>query len=325
VQNYETAAAQFVFSIRRTVFFAFPRLIDVLRRTTKHGPGKTAPFDTLSGVLPDSVVKKNRPYLVTSDIEVPLGTVVVIQPGTTLCFKNFTTLHVHGSLLARGTKELPIFFTSENDIAYNPHSAIAPAAYDWNGITVYENGNGSTFKNCSVRYSLYGINSLTKFIAVDSCIFFQNGRSDLVIDGKKFENITPSFSYGTALSDTSLRQNATALPAKETTAETAKPATPLVPATQEHHTRRIVLRYSGASVFCAGAILGIWQSGQYRDSKKAFDNLNDTRSAANLKNPDILQEWDKAKEKKDNDLTGTMAGAAVALAGLLGFSLSFAF
>jgi hypothetical protein len=303
-------------------FSLFPVFSTFCAEPPNTARAKSAPFDTLSGPLPDSVVKKDRPYLVAGDIEVPLGSVVVIQPGTALCFKNFTTLHVHGSLLARGTKEQPIFFTSENDTAYNPHSAIAPAAYDWNGITVYENGNGSTFKNCNVRYSLYGINSLTKFIAVDSCVFLQNGRSDLVIEGKKFENITPSFSYGTAPPDTSLRHNATALPAKETTAEAA---IPLIPATQEHHTRRIVLRYSGASVLCAGAALGIWQSVQYRDSKRAFDNINDPGSAANLKNPDILQEWDKAKDKKDHDFLGMVAGAAVALAGLVGVSLSFVF
>jgi hypothetical protein len=212
-------------------------------------------FDTLTGQLRESLKKKERPYLVIGDIEVPPGATVVIEPGTIFLFKNFTTLHIHGTLLSRGTKEQPIVFSSENDTAYNRHSSLTPAAYDWNGITVYENGNGTSFRHCNIKYSLYGINSLTKSISVETCSFIQIGKVELTIEGSKYENLTSDFVFNASAPDTSTKPPL-AVTQKSEPAPAVKPAVPTA-APPRKSNLRFVLRYSGISLFGAGAALFI--------------------------------------------------------------------
>jgi hypothetical protein len=293
-----------------------------------------ASFDTITGQLGESVKKKERPYLVTGDIEVSPGATVVIEPGTIFLFKNFTTLHIHGTLLARGTKEQPIVFTSENDTAYNPHPSLAPAAYDWNGITVYESGNGACFRNCSINYSLYGINSLTKSITVETCSFIQNGKSDLTVEGNKYQNLTSDFAFNASAPDTSVKpppaitkksEPAPVVTRKQEPAPAARPPAPAA-APPRKSNLRFVLRYSGLSLFGAGAALFIWQTLEYSRAAAEFDRLSDTSNPANtVNNPNIDADWQAAKNRKNNSLTTMITGGAAALLGAAGFGISFLF
>ena len=60
-----------------------------------------ADFRTLLGDLPKTVLAETGPYLVTSDIYVPAGKTVVVEPGAVFLFKNFTGLHVQGTLIVK--------------------------------------------------------------------------------------------------------------------------------------------------------------------------------------------------------------------------------
>jgi hypothetical protein len=266
--------------------------------------------------------KKERPYLVIGDIEVPPGATVVIEPGTIFLFKNFTTLHIHGTLLSRGTKEQPIVFSSENDTAYNRHSSLTPAAYDWNGITVYDNSNGTSFRHCNIKYSLYGINSLTKSISVETCSFIQIGKVDLTIEGSKYENLTSDFVFNASVPDTSTKP-LLAVTQKSEPAPAVKPVVPAAPPRKSN--LRFVLRYSGISLFGAGAALFIWQTQKYFNAAAEFDRLNDTGNPANTMNPNIDKDWQAAKNRKNNSLAYMITGGAVALLGAAGFGISFLF
>src|SRR5665647_3097029 len=64
----------------------------------------------LAGDLPKTVTADKSPYLVVADLFVPTGKTVVIEPGTVFLFKNFTGLHVRGTLIAKGTSIRPVVF-----------------------------------------------------------------------------------------------------------------------------------------------------------------------------------------------------------------------
>jgi len=160
--------------------------------------GYSYSYDTLSGNLPKVLKNKGVPYMVVSDIFVPLAKKVTIEPGTILLFKNFTGLHVEGQLIAEGLMNKPIIFTSEFDRKHNAQSELYPNPYDWNGIYIHENGLGSSLAYTKVLYSVYGIYSETKFIRVSPGLFKNNGKTDLVIEGQ--EHITSEENYTYALS-----------------------------------------------------------------------------------------------------------------------------
>jgi hypothetical protein len=261
-------------------------------------------FDTIFGPLPDVVKKGDRPYLVVADISVPAGKTVTVEKGVVFLFQNFTGLQIHGRLVANGTAREPVLFTSENDSSGNPLAGMAPAPYDWNGITVTEDALGTTFDHCSIRYSLYGINSLSAFIYLIDCTFHKNGRSNCIIDGQPQDAGTAPFSFGT-------RRPALAAPAM------AGPRSP---------PGSVTVRLLGLSLAAAGATAGVWKTFEYRTSLDRFRKLSDTADTANtIRNPSIVKDWNEARNKKNNDYIQMIAAYAVAALGLAGFSISFAF
>ena len=152
-------------------------------------------YDTLAGPLPDRVKADSVPYLVIGDIEVPVNKTVIVEPGAVFLFKNFTGLRVLGKLIALGTKERSIIFTSENDRSVNPSSKLYPNPYDWNGIYIHSDGQGTYLAFCIVRYSVYGIRSDTKFIRLDPIKLRFNGKRNLAIEGKEYQTTDRAFSY----------------------------------------------------------------------------------------------------------------------------------
>jgi len=152
---------------------------------TSVGPDKTSFFDTLAGPLPDTVKSSKKGFIVVGDIEVPVNKSVTIAAGTVFLFKNFTGLHVQGKLIAHGTKDRPIVFTSENDRAFNASTALYPNPFDWNGIYIHPDALGATLSFCKIFFSVYGIISETKFIRLEEITFKQNGKSNLTIEGKE--------------------------------------------------------------------------------------------------------------------------------------------
>ena len=138
-------------------------------------------YDTISGPLPKTVLAGEKPYLVASDIEVPFGKTVTIEPGTILLFQNFTGFQVQGQLIAEGTKEKPIVFTSEFDGRFNPDTSLIANPFDWNGIYIHKDAFGTRFKYCKINYSVYGIASDTRLIRIDPGLFYANGKAHLTI------------------------------------------------------------------------------------------------------------------------------------------------
>jgi hypothetical protein len=262
-------------------------------------------YDTIAGPLPDTIFAHDRPYLVIGDIEVSANKTVAIEPGSVFLFKNFTGIHILGTLTAKGTKLRPIIFTSENDRLVNPASILYPNPYDWNGMYIYSSGVGSTLSNCNVFYSVYGIVSETKFIRLDAVCLRFNGKSNLVIEGKLLKVADKPYSY--------------ALSTKEAFAVG-------VPASlfkDPYSLKRGISRYFCYSLMMVSVIEGIESGLHYR---KVRSDLKSKSSD----NPSILRtinesDWISLRNERDAYLGYTGACGAAFLLGAIGFYWTFTF
>lgn len=92
-------------------------------------------------------------YAIECDVRVDAA--LTIDPGATLMFDTGHSMLVSGTgtLNASGTAAAPIVFTSVRDNVHgcSTGGTVAPAARDWNGITV--NASGSTFDHCAFYYA----------------------------------------------------------------------------------------------------------------------------------------------------------------------------
>ncbi len=268
-----------------------------------------AGFEPLGGNLPKVIQDQGKPYIVTSDIYVPYGKTIRIEPGVIMLFKNFTGMHVEGRLLAEGTSEKPIVFSSEFDKTYNPGSALHANPFDWNGIYIHENGLGSTFAYAKLQYSVFGINSLTKYIRLDSMTFSSNGRSDLVIQGKEQAIATNPFSYALSIDDA------------------RKDGVPVKILMDPRAKKRSILRYGGLSLVTAGCIATIWSTVQLQHDRQRISDLSDISvSDANsnlVKN--TSGDWEKARSDRNLDTGLAAASFIVGFLGGVGFGFSFTF
>jgi len=264
---------------------------------------------TIGGNLPKILKARADPYIVTADLYVPSGKTVVIEPGAILLFSNFTGLHVEGNLVANGTPDRPIVFTSALDQAYNPRSPMHANPYDWDGIYILESGIGSTMSNCKITYSVYGISSLTKYIRFDNVVFKNNGRSDLTIEGAKQVVSDKPYSYALTIVDA----KKDGVPVKILMDPMAK--------------KRSILRYSGLGLLAAGCVTGIWCSVQYSSDAKTVTNLKDTQvtgiNSNLIQNTSVV--YNKALQTKNRDVGFAVTGFVLGLLGGTGLVLSFAF
>jgi hypothetical protein len=265
---------------------------------------RTAALPTLAGPLPAVVRARKDPYLVTADIEVPVGKTVSIEPGCAFLFRNFTGLHVQGRLVALGTKEKPIFFTSENDRNVNRGTALFPNPYDWNGIYIHSDAVGTSMAYCKILYSVYGILSETKFIRLDPIVARDNGKSNLTIEGKEYAVGDKPYSYVLSTSDATLN----GVPVKLL-------KDPLAP-------RRNVIRYTSFAVVLGAAAVGVYYGLHYRDSQREL-------SALQTDDPVVLNRdasvYGDARDQRNRDLLITCIGGGGALVGAIGFAWTFAF
>ena len=119
----------------------------------------------------------NSPYIVTGNILVSQGVTLTIEPGVEIRFDGYYYLRVDGTLIADGTPEDLIVFTSNKT---------NPAPGDWNTIrfantstpAVYdENGNyigGSIMRYCRIEYAYAGT-YIESSPLISHSIFTQNG------------------------------------------------------------------------------------------------------------------------------------------------------
>jgi hypothetical protein len=111
---------------------------------------------TFSGVW-HRVSAGNCPFIITGDVSFASPTVLTVEPGVTVKFRPNGWLGVGGQMVAEGTNEDRIAFTSFKDDTLGGDtngdgSASAPAGGDYAEVAVYGGGAASVFRNCIFRY-----------------------------------------------------------------------------------------------------------------------------------------------------------------------------
>ncbi|HEX3019679.1 MAG TPA: hypothetical protein VHP36_05230 [Chitinispirillaceae bacterium] len=262
-----------------------------------------AAYTELAGDLPKLVTADKSPYLVISDIFIPAGKIVRIEPGTVFLFKNFTGVHVQGILIVNGTESKPVLFTSENDRMANPSSTLNPTPFDWNGIYIHKDGLGSDLQHIKVQYSVKGIISETRFIRIFKGFFFENGRNNLNIEGVDKEVVeSEPYSYSLSLKDAVVD----GIPAKILQDPQAR--------------KRNIFRYSGLGLCVIGAVSGTFAATELKSSIKRFDVIN-----KDLGRVDGDKAWSKAHSEVNRNTAWTASSFLVSAIGVFLFTWSFTF
>ena len=271
--------------------------------TTPANPVGTVPlrtiepisFEKIAGPLPDTVRAHKKPYIVVADIEVPANKTVTIEKGVVFLFKAFTGMHVLGKIDAQGTNDAPVIFTSENDRIMGTKTSLRPVPYDWDGINVHESAVGSKMSYCNVKYSVYGIVSETKYIKLSPVNFSFNGKSDLVIEGKKQAVTDKPFWYNN-LSMTLIDPLAY---------------------------KRKALRFGGFAVALAAGAGTVYYGVQWNKAQVSLDRVstNDPLGHYYLNSAD----WKNAQNKRNNFSDYTVVSGTLAFLGMIGVGWSFRF
>jgi hypothetical protein len=123
------------------------------------------------------------PFIVESDCIIPFGKKVVIGNGCRLLFKPFSGLAVQGSLIAEGTADHPVVFSSINNDSALPQGEEPPRPFDWNGISIYKNAPAVRLRFVTITYSVYGVKSLSDNLIIENGIFRNNGQFNFTING----------------------------------------------------------------------------------------------------------------------------------------------
>lgn len=271
-----------------------------------------AEYTQIAGDLPKVVTADKSPYLVIADIFVPAGKIVRIEPGTIFMFKNFTGVHVQGLLSVNGTKEQPVLFTSENDRSVNPSSNLNPTPYDWNGIYIHKDGVGSDLQHIKIQYSVKGIVSETRYFRIFESMFFENGRSNLIIEGAEkvvIENAL--FSYSVSVKDAI----ADGVPIKILNDPAAK--------------KRNTLRYTGLGVSAAGAVSGAFATVNLVNSVRKYKEFQkiDWQDMAEkpLSEEEGKTTWENNRSEIRRNVFWAVSSLIVCTAGAVTLTWSFTF
>ncbi len=264
----------------------------------------SAAYTELAGDLPKIVTADKSPYVVIADIFVPAGKVVRIEAGTVFLFKNFTGVHVQGVLIAGGTEDQPILFTSENDRMVNSSSTLNPTPFDWNGIYIHKDGLGSDLQHIKVSYSVKGIISDTRFIRIFNGIFSENGRNNLTIEGveKTIVESTP-YTYNLSVKDAMVD----GVPVKILQDPEAR--------------KRNSFRYSGLGVCAAGAISGTLAILELKSANTEFRSIDSDLTIG----PRGDLDWEEARSAVNRNVIWTVSSFLFSTIGAVVFTWSFTF
>gem|GEM_PF-890000 len=153
-----------------------------------------------SSITEDATWVKDVFYVVTRTVSVDAA--LTIQPGTVVKFKEEVNMNcADGRIIAQGTAQAPIIFTSFRDDAHDDTngdgSATTPGAGDWGHITISGTNNTSVFDHCHFYYGggYYDYDHTLELISsgtsVTNCTFVSNNGEDLgVVDaGWAEENV----------------------------------------------------------------------------------------------------------------------------------------
>jgi hypothetical protein len=138
----------------------------------------------LAGAIGDRTFEpEGNPYIVNENIVVAHGQSATIKAGCVFLFKAFTGMVVEGDLVADGTFEDPIVFTSIHDDNFSVHASALPNPFDWNGILVKSTASHVRLSDFILAYSVYGIKSEQEHFTIKNGTFKANGQFHMTVKG----------------------------------------------------------------------------------------------------------------------------------------------
>jgi len=117
----------------------------------------------------------DSPFVVSKNVTVCTGATLTIEPGVEVKFGGPFSLIVNGTLVARGTEEKPIKFTSNKE-------TLEPG--DWG--TILFNGIGQTpsiLENCLIEYGTDGVTVKGGTLTIQKSVIQYNFRSGIILLG----------------------------------------------------------------------------------------------------------------------------------------------
>ncbi len=108
-------------------------------------------FDTTPGV---PLWTSGEVQQITGDVHIPAGKTLTVQAGTVVQFNSGTNLTVDGTLIAAGTANQTIFFTSYRDNSPTGGSDSAGAG-DWGAVVFNADSSNNLMDHVEVRYGGY--------------------------------------------------------------------------------------------------------------------------------------------------------------------------
>ncbi|ETR68878.1 MAG: hypothetical protein OMM_10086, partial [Candidatus Magnetoglobus multicellularis str. Araruama] len=116
------------------------------------------PITSLDGTLSENLTlhPMNNPYVIQSSLTIPEGITLTIEPGTIIKIKGSSTyINIIGALIADGTYDNPIIFTSINNSSIAGFQALGtgnPAGGDW-GYIQFSTGSTGSLKYVTIEYA----------------------------------------------------------------------------------------------------------------------------------------------------------------------------
>ncbi len=127
----------------------------------------------------------NSPYVLEGYVNVAGGVTLTIEAGVVIKLKEYAEMHVNGSLIAQGTTEDPIVFTSilDDDHAGDTNgdgSMTSPYISAWNSLSLAPSSNGSIINNCLFFYGgwaeeIGALESWSNYNSISDCQFYYCG------------------------------------------------------------------------------------------------------------------------------------------------------
>ena len=148
----------------------------------------------LSGLISsNTILKGDKIYIVTGNVLVNSGVTLTIQPGAGLRFNSGKTLQINGTLIARGTKDSMITFTS-NQHSQNPGDWGHIYFTDLSTDAVYDSGNGnyvsgSLMEFCDIEYANSGITIENSNPFIHNSLLRNNFTYGIELKNKAFSKI----------------------------------------------------------------------------------------------------------------------------------------
>ncbi|MFZ3020045.1 MAG: hypothetical protein WA051_00805 [Minisyncoccia bacterium] len=143
------------------------------------------------------LIKSESPYILNSNITIATGTTLTIEPGVCVKVNANFGFSIQGNLVARGTLDEPIVFTSiKNDSlcgdSNNDATTTAAMAGDWTGLSIY---NSATLDHVEISFANSGVSVNSGDLQVLSSNIHDNAdRGISIFDANSVEVSNTSFS-----------------------------------------------------------------------------------------------------------------------------------